>query len=380
MYKKISLIVIAWVLFIVGMSVLVNTRFNLAPDTAYNWQDPNLQQVKSFDPAVVLTRWDAIHFKDVAENGYKYTPGTLSNIVFFPVFPLLVKFLMLFGSTFFYSALVINIISLIFAAKYIYKICKEFHPGINPYVALAFGGVFPTAVFFVAPYSESIFLALSAISIYHFKKHNFGRGGIFGLLASLSRMNGVFLGIIGLFEFWKYSTKNESKVKPLEFVHKNLRKFDYKKLLLVAMVGLGPFLIFAYHQIRFGDFGAFFNVQKAWGRQLFHVNYSHFLALTSASLANLFLDLIFVVAAAFLVVYTYKRVDKSYGLYAGLSILFPLLSGTSMSIGRYMLPLFPLWIAFAHIKSRAFQVATIYISTILMTMYLILYTSGHWAG
>ncbi|MGH7137184.1 MAG: hypothetical protein ACREHD_15690, partial [Pirellulales bacterium] len=38
-----------------------------------------------------LARYDGAHYREIAANGYSYTPGTMSNVAFFPGYPLLAQ-------------------------------------------------------------------------------------------------------------------------------------------------------------------------------------------------------------------------------------------------------------------------------------------------
>src|SRR5918992_2478196 len=40
-------------------------------------------------------QWDSEHYVRIATEGYSYTPGTFSNIPFFPLYPLLIRIVML---------------------------------------------------------------------------------------------------------------------------------------------------------------------------------------------------------------------------------------------------------------------------------------------
>jgi hypothetical protein len=55
-------------------------------------------------------------------------------------------------------------------------------------------------------------------------------------------------------------------------------------------------------------------------------------------------------------------------------------SGTTMSIGRYILVLFPMYIAFASIKSEYIRWGWLLFSGLLFALYTILFVHGHWAG
>jgi hypothetical protein len=55
-------------------------------------------------------------------------------------------------------------------------------------------------------------------------------------------------------------------------------------------------------------------------------------------------------------------------------------SGTLMSIGRYILVLFPIYIVGASIKNEIAKYAWIIISVMLMALNTYLFVNGYWAG
>ena len=62
------------------------------------------------------------------------------------------------------------------------------------------------------------------------------------------------------------------------------------------------------------------------------------------------------------------------------TIAVALSTGTFMSIGRYILVLFPIYILLASTKNQYLQQTWIFISTLLLAIYTILFVNNYWAG
>ena len=62
--------------------------------------------------------------------------------------------------------------------------------------------IFPTSVFFTTLYTESLFLMTSVAAFYYARRSRWALAGIWGLLASLTRVTGLLL-LLPL--AWEYS-------------------------------------------------------------------------------------------------------------------------------------------------------------------------------
>jgi hypothetical protein len=365
--KKIIALFILWIIIVNFFAILALNRFNLKGDTAYTWIDPNqFFQNQQWDPISLHAHWDSFWYLDIAQNGYIFKgPEKLSNIVFFPLYPLLIQITSFFvGGNFIFAGWILSIIFLFLALFYFSKLVREFHNEINPQLPLIFLLIFPTAFFLNSIYTESLFLFLSIASFYYALKKNFALAGIFGLFASLTRITGVLLFIPLIWEYFKN--------------YKFQRPFN-PKLLSIFLVPLGTLGFFLFHYFKFGDFFLFLRVEDWWGRG-FNLNKDHFLLLTHPAAVNLLIDLLFIIFAVIATCFVFKKLRTSYGLYMVATLIVALSTGTFMSVGRYILVLFPIYILIASIKNQHRQLAYIFLSTLLLAMNIILFVNNYWAG
>jgi Gpi18-like mannosyltransferase len=368
--KKIIIIFLLWVLIINIFSLLGLNRFNLEGDTAYNWIDSKqFYQDQKWDLVSLHARWDSFWYLDIAENSYslKYNHWGLYNIVFFPFYPFLIRIVsLLVGGNFILAGWILSLFFLFLSLLFLFKLLKEFHPEIDPYSPLFFLLIFPTAFFLNAVYTESIFLFFSLATFYYGFKKKMLYAGFFGLLASLTRVTGALLFIPII---WEYLKDHNFKLKSI---------FS-SKALPIFLIPLGTFSFFLYHYFKFRNFFLFFEVEKSWGRA-FVLQRGHFSFFSNPSIVNFCLDVLFVIFAFTATYFVFRKLRTSYGLYMLATLIIALSTGTLMSIGRYILVLFPTYILAASIKNQYLQKVWVFSSILLLALYTILFVNNYWAG
>ena len=369
-YKGVIIIFLIWLTIINVFALFSLNRFNLEGDTAYTWIDPGqFYQEQKWDIASLHARWDSFWYLDIAQNGYSLgdNPWGLYNIVFFPLYPLLIKITsFVTAGNFVLSGWILSIVFLLLALFYFFRLVREFHPEINPYLPIIFLLIFPTAFFLNAVYTESLFLFLSLAAFYYGLKKKFVAAGVFGLFASLTRVTGILLFVPLIWEYFKnYNFK--------------LKSVFNLKILPIFLIPLATFGFFLYHYFKFGNFFLFFEVEKNWGRA-FILQKGHFEFFSNPAIVNFLLDVLFVIFALIVIYFVFKKLRVSYGLYMLATIAIALSTGTLMSIGRYILVLFPIYILLASIKNQYLQQAWAFVSILLLALYTILLVNNYWAG
>lgn len=366
MYSKLLAVVVFWLIAINLFALIALNRFNLSPDTAYTWLSPTeFFQTQSFNLIDLHCRWDCKWYTDIVQNGYQYQKGQLSNVVFFPLYPLLVKI----GSFFTLSNItlagwLVSGLALYGAAIYLYKLVRQFHPSIDPWQPVLFLLIFPTAFFLNAVYTESLFLFLTVACFYYTLRKNYLLAALFGAMATLTRLTGFILFF------------------PLVYEYLQSQNFKFKitkEILPVVMIPFAALIFPLYHWYQFGDFLLFLKVQDGWGRS-FAFNTDHFQLTTPAAITNFVLDLSFIILILIAIGLVFKKLRVSYGLFMIAAIAIPLSTGTLMSINRYILPLFPLFILFSSFKNTYVKLGLAFVQILLLALTTILYVNNYWAG
>lgn len=356
----------SWVVIVNLFAFIAGNRFHLSPDTAYGWMSPESFPVKSVNDIVdIHSRWDSTWYMGIASGGYVYHgPDQLSNVVFFPFYPALIWF---FGLVlgFPLAGWVVSLAALLGVLLIVQKYVKEHHPGIDPEEVQFLILIFPTAFFLNAVYTESLFLLMTVASFYFALKRNFVLASVFGAGAALTRVTGLLLVVPLFIEYLVAWLQEKRGLKP--------------DVLALGLVPAAAGSFFLYHWIRFGSPTIFFSVQEAWGRG-FVLEKEHFLFSSSPALVNLGLDVFFVVLAFGACLLIARRLRFSYAAYTFLGILVPVSTGTFMSVGRYILVLFPIMLLVASSKNTLFKKAWILGSVLLLALYIQLFVVNYWAG
>jgi hypothetical protein len=109
----------------------------------------------------VWGRWDAVHYLNIATFGYHGT-----DMAFFPLYPLLIAALGSVIGNHLVAGLIISNVALFFGLLYLYKLVEhEFERSVARR-AIFYISIFPTAIFFAAVYTESLFLMVKVAGGY----------------------------------------------------------------------------------------------------------------------------------------------------------------------------------------------------------------------
>ena len=153
----------------------------------------------------------------------------------------------------FVAGLLISWLGTITAIYYMRKIGELLLPNETTERAISLLLVFPTSFFLTAFYTEGLFLALAAASIFYFLKERYVASGLLGGLSMLARSSGLPLFLALALDLG------------LRLARRKLR-FRWTMLgLLLVPGGLAAFMLILYVQV--GDPLAFTKVMTFWGRE-----------------------------------------------------------------------------------------------------------------
>jgi hypothetical protein len=147
-------------------------------------------------------RWDAAHYLSIAKLGYSGSSPMLS--VFYPLFPTLTRITaQLINNQYELAGLIIATLSLITSLALLYKmVVEEFGPQTALWTTVALC-IFPSAFYLVAPYTESLFIALTLAMFYLAPRKQWGWVGLLGACASLTRGPGAYTTLALAWLAWK---------------------------------------------------------------------------------------------------------------------------------------------------------------------------------
>jgi Mannosyltransferase (PIG-V) len=346
----------------------------------------------------IWSHWDGEHYVALAMGGYLQPPDNVSP-AFFPMYPLLMRsFAELFGGPISLEALsvwgpLLSLAFLPFALYFIYHITLN---GWGERVArgsvlsLAF---FPTTFFLNAAYTESLFLALSAGSIWAMRvRKDLLLACVLGGFAAATRNVGMFL-VVPLFIEWIRGGGLEGGRERLG------------GLVSLGLVPAGLLAYMGYLWIRFGDPLLFYSAQEYWDRRhtdpvtlvvnIVSEAYGSLKALFGAQppaasalgsvverihAANDAYSLLFLLFTLALFVYGFRVLPLSLSLYTLLLLISAVSFGKPatplMGFSRYILVAFPLFITLATLlESRRAMGAWLSFSTVVSLVFCAFFVS-----
>jgi len=145
-------------------------------------------------------RWDTGHYIEIADLGYDFDP-VIS--VWPPLYPFLIKVVGLIIKPTILSAIFVSNVFFILGLFLFYLFTRDiFGEDISKH-SLFYAVIFPTSFFFIAGYTESIFLFFSISVFMLLKKKKWLSAGLISALATLTRVQGLLLIIPIVIELWK---------------------------------------------------------------------------------------------------------------------------------------------------------------------------------
>lgn len=290
-----------------------------------------------------FSRWDAGWYHSVAKEGYRFKPGRQSNTAFFPLYPIAMRLVHEFlpsttDAGWMLSGVIVSNAALLVALCYFVLLLRLDFDDQTSARAVLYLLVFPTSFFFSAVYSESLFLAVTIAAFYHARRNQWLLAGAFAGAATLTRSPGILL------------------ILPLLTEYMAQRGFRWREIRLnVLALAIIPCCLVAHMMYLRGSVGnvmAVQDAQRAWGGE-WGVLASPWRPivrfLRQPFMFNDVTNVIFTAAALALVVLATVRLRLSYGVYAVACYLFVTSWGSFESMPRYMLVIFPAFIALARL-------------------------------
>ena len=358
-----------------------------------------------------LVRDDSWWYTNIATRGYtmgSITTGEQGTVAFFPLYPLLIKSIAGLTGDVFLAGIIVANVAFIVALFYLYALARRECGDRAAGRAVFYFAVAPTAVFFSAMYTESLFLALVIATFYYARAGSWDRAALAGVLAAATRNTGVILaGVVALealhvagVRFWPTGRpEGWHRAALLRFGWQHLRdqlvlaRHAWRGLLAAACVPLGLIAYMAYLSNTFGDPLAFIHVQATWGRDAGGTGILHVIGNTMKSLntgphpwagqigAKTLLDTVTTLIFLPLVLATLFKLRPAYALFALATFLVPLSTGSVGSMTRYILMLVPCFLLLARWGEREWVDRLVLgISLPMLAYFTVLFSHWYFAG
>jgi hypothetical protein len=281
----------------------VNVPGWIAPPLGHGWRGV----------FTAFERQDALWFLRIASTGYEAGDGSAA---FFPLYPVVVRAASwVVGGRPLLGAILVSNAAFFGSLLVLYDLTvREFSEAVARRT-IVYIAIFPTAFFFFAPYSESLFLLLSLIAFREARRDRWASAAAAGALAALTRSIGVVLAPALI-------------VMALE--RRGERPFPWPRVIAGAAVLLGPLAYFGWWGVAHGDAFAPLDAQANWQREAAFPPATLWNALKLAAGVGVqdpnywLIDVLVVGVVIAAVVAGWRRLPLSYSTYALGSLLIPL--------------------------------------------------------
>lgn len=317
----------------------------------------------------VWGRWDAVHYLNIATQGYQGT-----DMAFFPLYPLLIRIFGTLAGNHLIAGLLISNASFFFGLLFLYKLLEHEYDRAVARRAIFYVSIFPTAVYFTAVYTESLFFMLTVASFYYMRSRHWWAAGTLGCLAALTRVEGVILIVPFVIEWMTQDRETSPRAI-----------YD---LFAGGLIVFGLAIYMAYLWVLRADPLYFSHVQIHWNRHLAPpwVSLANaFGKLTHGAgalvVANQSLEIAFTLLMIAVLLGGWHRLRPSYIAYMALSILVPMSTSNLMSMPRFALVLFPMFAILARWGERPWVNNVILAFSLpLLGLFTVLFADWYWVA
>jgi hypothetical protein len=328
-------------------------------------------------------RWDAGWYLGIARRGYdeRLSRGQ-QNLAFFPAFPVLMRVAgeivtvparitgrhELFGgggdARVLWGGVLVSLALFLAALAYVYRLARDHLDRDRAAAAPLLLACYPFAVFYGAPYTESLFLLCITGAFFHMRRGEHAASSLFGFVAGLTRPNGFLLSLplalIALQRLrsdWPWLARD---LRPIgEGRDRRRQVWTGLPASAAPVAGMLTFSLYLYQIV--GRAFAWVQAQRGWGRQLglqsIQDPYNFVGEHGVVAFVSIWpVDVLNAAATVFALALTWpatRRFGLAYGALLAVNLAPPLLSLGFTSMGRYTSVLFPVFLVLAAILPPA---------------------------
>lgn len=353
--KRILQLFVAWRLLLFVPVFLATLFLPFRENSLYTtlWQYTGKYPIVEHELVYPWSNFDGVHYVAIASRWY------VDEGRFLPFFPVLVGVvaaplsliwpIVPYGPGTFWAGILVStlatMLALYFTAKLLHLDYKTKTVALSLFLLLAS----PVAFFLACIYSEGLFLLLSVLTLYCARKQRWFMASVLAMVLSVTRLSGILIILPLLWEYY------ELEIKPS-------KKLAWKNITKLAWFAIIPVLLLIYgwfNYVKWGDFLYFVNAHGLLGNSrevsglVFPLVtiYRYLRIFTTVSVNQYefwialleFGTLIYAVWSLFLAWKT--KIRPSYMLFSVAMLALPLFSGTLSGLPRYILPIFPFFLA-----------------------------------
>ena len=331
-----------------------------------------------------LLRWDSEWYAGIAEHGYRYNgdPSDLQPVVFFPLYPLIARFVASVAAI--SPAVALLVVANVAAVLAVLLLCRLVRQSCGDEVAVlavAFLSFYPGSLFLSAGYSEALALLLILCCFTLLNDRRYGLASVCAGLAIATRFVGIVLLPVLLWELW------------LNFRTDRRRFIAYAiPCAVIASSGLWIYMLYlgaAFgHPLAFADARAVFNGATSQGsRLLAALTLQPLWRLRFTDFSPAGLDQWFFILLLLLTVLAWRRLAAALVLFMLGVLMVPYLAMSGgpaglTSMTRFGLLAFPAFIVLAELcrPSPWLCMAAIGLFAGILALHSALFAQWYWVG
>ncbi len=316
----------------------------------------------------VWYKWDTRHFLYIAEHGYPKFGELKTILVYYPMYPFIVRGANFLFDNYFISAVFVSFIFLIVACIYLYKLALlEFGDRVAAKGSVKYLLLFPLSLFASMAYTESTFIAFSVACFYYIRRQIWFVAGVFGMFAAITRNQGILLFAPFVYEAVRVTIEQKRLNGQLP-VWGCVTRFTSPLLILC---GFGAYL--AVNKGVSGDWFQFMEYQRVnWGQEVmfFADNIANIYNRVGNGSSMMAMGTwipsvsVFVFCLAMMLCMT-RVLPTAYVIYSVLFFVVSYSPSWLISGARYMFALFPVYMVLARLISDRRQISQ-YVDTIFL--------------
>ena len=337
---------------------------------AFAWVSVRTLSDKEFGWFEMWNRWDAVHYRLLAQSGYSAMGEERFSIVFYPLYPWLVRIASFVVRDYFAAALVVSGIASVAAGLLLQKLTRLDESAATARQAVWFLLIFPTSYFLHIGYTESLFLALVIGSVLMARMRRWDLAGLIGACACLTRVNGLILvPVLAVEALLQYRAA---------------RRIDWRWLWMgVVPLGFAGYLALNYHVT--GDAFTFSRIMEEHWYKKFTPPWigirDVWRRIPDGDFTEGVHEFAWITLGCLCTVWCWLSLRPSYAVWMTCNWL--LINSTSfvLSVPRYTLMLFPIFILFARLSTKR-PLAGLLLSAcslLFLGLFVGKYVSGTWA-
>jgi len=317
--------------------------------------------------AAAWMQWDSEHYAAIARAGYTFADVRWPTIAFFPLYPLLIRFLLpLVHDNIEIAALLVSHLALLGALLLLYDLLVPDVGKVIAYRTTILLLAFPGAFFFVAGYTESLALALAVAAVWAIRRQRWWLAGVAGSLLAATRVPGVLISLVIVVAYMQHGRWNWRSLRP--------------SFLSVLLPPLGLAVFMLYQWWSFDTPVAFLIAQQSWNNGAagpWAIPLKLWKNLHSPRWEMAVLQFIVWGSMLWLTLLALRRLPVEYGL-TGLLLLLPAyLANQEDSLVRHVLIGFPAFVVLAQSTRMLWlRWATLTLMSIALVILTLLFVNG----